>query len=753
MARLLHVQRRLSWLAARPAARFAWFAALALVATWPYLRTAGVLNEFRDAQVLWSYEDAARRTVVDYGQLPLWNPWYCGGLYGLGSPQARFGAPTFLLTLLFGTSGGEALLCFLAVLLALEGAYRYLRSRAVGALGGFLAAPAFGLGGMFAMAPTLGWHNFLGFALLPWALWGTRRAARGQVRGAVVAAAALASMVGLGGTYVAPISALACVVEALIVGLRRPRRTAWTVLAAGALLALGLSLGRLWPIFEELQRAPRVVAGTSGNDPGSLVGALFGYLPVFSLASWYLVGLFAGCVAVLGLWRRRVVLALGAAGVWAWLALGYWAKPSLYGALRVSRFFSMLRAPERFLVPLMLLVALGAGWAVTHWAARARARRFRWPRLAAAALVIAVLGLFANVPVLVQNFRLGAATRQLGYAPAAIDRPFHQARGNRWAAAVFGPMNRGSLSCWEAYAVPQSPLLRGDLEREAYLRDTSAGAVEERGWSPNRLDFRVALERPTRLLVNQNHHRGWRSDVGQVVNERGLLAVELPAGAHEVTLRFVPSSAVGGLSASLAALVVAWILWRRKRPALDGDRAFAVALSFFPCLLAAAFAVTSPEPPLSRELLTPEAEPVIADAPPPAATRFDVRFGGGVLLEAVSLEEREDHTVRLELDWQTDATLEPGLGFFVHFEPERSKRIPGDHAMVSGVLLLEDAPAGKTLRDVLIVDAPPSRRGEWWNVWVGVWALRGDGERRPVLERNGHQVESARLHVGAVKPR
>jgi len=753
MTRLRRLERWLSRLAARAPVRFAWFAVLALVAAWPYLSQAGAFNEFRDASVLWSYEDAARRTVADFGQVPLWDPWYCGGLYALGSPQTRFASPPFLLSLIFGTTRAEALLLFGAVLLALEGAFRYLRSRAVRSLGALLAAPAFGLGGIFALAPTLGWFNFLGFALLPWALWGVRRAARGELRGAAVTALSLACMVGFGGTYVAPITAIACVLEGLLLGIRRPRRTSWGTLALGATLAAGLSVVRLWPIFEELERAPRVVGANSGFEPKQVVGALFGYTPVFTQASWYLVGLFAGCVAVLGLWRRRSISAVIAAGAWCWLALGYWAKPSLYGALRLSPLFSMLRAPERFLVPVILVIAVGAGWAVTHWAARLRASQGRRRWVAGLAVAVVVAGLLANVAVHVNNFRIAAATRQLGWPPEELARPFHQARGNRWAVSIFGPMSRGSLSCWEAYALPQSPLLRGDLEHEASLADPAAGAVEERAWSPNRLEFYVALDRPTRLLVNQNYHRGWKSDVGQVVSERGLLAVELPAGSHDVRLRFLPRSAVGGLIVSALSLVAAGMLWRRCR--LVGTRAWlgAAGIVSVPLLLGVALAFTNDEPRLVRELNTPEGEPVVADRPPDFAKRVDARFAGGVWLEAASLEARDDHTVRLELDWKTTPTVEKGLGFFVHLEPERSKRVNGDHAMVSGVLLLEDAPAGKTLRDVMIIDAPPSRRGEWWNVWVGVWSLRGDGERRAILEPAGHQVESARLHVGAVHPR
>ena len=55
-----------------------------------------------------------------------------------------------------------------------------------------------------------------------------------------------------------------------------------------------------------------------------------------------------------------------------------------------------------------------------------------------------------------------------------------------------------------------------------------------------RIDLEVELSRPARVYVNQNWHPGWRSNVGEAVSDEGLLAVDLPAGTHEVSLRFLP---------------------------------------------------------------------------------------------------------------------------------------------------------------------------------------------------------------------
>lgn len=716
-------------------ARFAWFSLLALFAAWPYLSTAGALNDFRDAHILSQYETVARLTTLHFGELPAWNPYFCGGLYALGTPQARFASPAFVLTLLFGTERGEAILVMVAVLLALEGAFRLLRDHGVSRLAAILAAPVFGLSGVLACAPMLGWFNFLAFAGVPWALLGVRAVARGELRGAVTVALSLTAMVGLGGTYAVPFTALAAVVELGVLSVRR-RAFAWRAVLATAVLAPALAAYRAWPVAETMLRSPRAVSGLGGTDVPQLGPQLFGYWPPLGgAASWYLVGAAAMPAVVLGLWRRTVWPWVGAGLVWLWLAFGSNVRPSASLWLRALPLYSMLRWPERFLVLLAVVLAVLAGWGVVRALALAR-RRSRWWAVVPAALL-------ANVVMLVANFSQAAHGRSLVAPPLVVEQPFHQARGNRWTVADYAPMNRGSLSCMEAYPVPQSPALRADLVHESWV-EGAGGAVVEHAWSPNRLEQTVTLESAGRLVVNQNHHPGWRSNVGTVVSERGLLAVELPAGTHLVSLVFRPVSAVGGLvMSSFAALLAAWLWWRRSIP---------LAALLLPWLGALLVSRAMPEPPFvpapSAEL---EGAPVVAEVLPDGAQPVGARFEGGVSLDGVSTAWRDDH-LRLELDWRVVPPLTTGLGVFVHIEPEGSKRLPGDHPLVSGVMTFEAAPPQKILRDVLLVSIPQESKGRPWKVWVGLWAVRGDGARSRVLDAAGLPVDADRLLVTTVTP-
>ena len=80
----------------RGTARFALFASYALVVTWPLFAQAGLTNQFRDAQLLGTYERDAVHAVRAFHAWPLWDPYVCGGVYALGSPQGRMASPPIL---------------------------------------------------------------------------------------------------------------------------------------------------------------------------------------------------------------------------------------------------------------------------------------------------------------------------------------------------------------------------------------------------------------------------------------------------------------------------------------------------------------------------------------------------------------------------------------------------------------------------------------------------------------------------------
>jgi hypothetical protein len=77
-------------------------------------------------------------------------------------------------------------------------------------------------------------------------------------------------------------------------------------------------------------------------------------------------------------------------------------------------------------------------------------------------------------------------------------------------------------------------------------------------WTPNRI--RVQALGPGRLVLSEIAYPGWQARVdglqAPVVTSSGILrSVELPAGAHEVILTFIPASVYMGLALAIVALL------------------------------------------------------------------------------------------------------------------------------------------------------------------------------------------------------
>jgi hypothetical protein len=749
-------------LSASPWIRLGAFSVIALVALLPALSRAGLLNEIRDAQFLFAYDMSAVDSVLRYRELPLWNPYYCGGIYALGAPEVSFVAPTFLLSLLLGPARALPLTAFVMTVLGMEGFFRWLRLGTGSSLGPALFAPILGLNGLFAFAYYNGWTHFYGFELVPWVLWGIRLALCTEARGLCAAVLGLGWMIGFGGTYAPLYTVLLAGLEILLrsgfrrrAGLRLGTRAGW--LAVVAALSLGVSAFRVWPLLGTMASSPRVMAGSPGRSLPSLAEALFSAAPGASApggAGSYFFGLLALPLVACGLGRRRRWFAVLLLGFTLWAATGYAYGPGPFVWLRELPLFEMVRYPERFLFFAALYAGvLGAG-GVDHWVRLARRHA-----LGTAGVGLAVCLVAATTVRSVTSYRTVLENMWLGAPPKTVDQPFAQSRGNRWLASHVRALSRGTLSCYEAYPVTQSERLRGDLSQEEYLAEPDAGHVARKSWSPNRLELSVNLARPTRLLVNQNYHPGWRANVGKVVSDQGLLAVALPKGEHSLTLSFWPRSATGGLVTSVLALAALLVLCRRishRRGLWDrSDWKRSVLLAGAPLLVVPLAWSTLPEPPpRPPSLLNPNRTPVVTPKLPDGVEPVRVTFALPVRIEGVRLPEHldADGVASFELYWRVTGKVPRAVGVFVHLMPRAGHGINADHELVGASLFFKDAPRGQLLRDAFSVDMTRAPRGPW-QMYVGLWHASGSRARVPIASGTSVPVSENRGLMGTFEPR
>ncbi|HEV8323103.1 MAG TPA: hypothetical protein VG389_15925 [Myxococcota bacterium] len=369
-------------LAATPRARTAAaYVALGVLFLWPLALHPTWMGS-GDWAFFHFFEEAFLRAAREHHEVMLWNPWYCGGSFGLANPQSQVLSPFFWVSLALGGTAG--LKARIVGYFAAGAAGAHLLAADTGVprgLGRFFAGATFASAGFFAWHVGGGHAAFLPFYLLPWTWLCYRRAAagRGSAGARAAWAAALAALWALmlfdGGVYPLPFSVLLVGFHAawdLVRGPDARTRAAAVLVPLGAgACAVLLGAPKLWPVLDVLRELPRAVGS---KDTLGLVDPVVMFLAhrwaraypphvyVWPEFASYLgplaVALAAGAALAKPRARAREIVLLACAGA---LLAGNHGPFSPYELLRRLPLFGSLRVPSRWAVIITLVLAvLGA---------------------------------------------------------------------------------------------------------------------------------------------------------------------------------------------------------------------------------------------------------------------------------------------------------------------------------------------------------------------------------------------------------
>lgn len=567
------------------------------------------LADWMDDHQFYAWEEADRMTLLRWGQLPAWNPYWCGGTIGIGAPEDPFLGPDFLFRLIFGVAHGRRLAIVFLVVMGFEGTYRLCRRLDATAVASVFAAVVYGTCDKFVGFIHDGWVNFLGFELIPWVLLCFVNGLSSW-RWRLLGGFFFAWIVMSAGTYPTPFTLLALGYFTVALSVRgffsrnegEPRAwlSPWLTSATIGLVALGVCFGKLAPTLHFLAQFPRVFTPVEQHTVQELFGLFWSRYAVFVLFA--LVGAITADLAA--------GICLGGAMLFFALAMGDFGDYSPFHVLKSLPVFKQLRFPDRYMVVVLFFTAIAGARGITRledavpalvrtvWervdrALREPGRVTRWvlaklPKKwqreeaelqargaaspAPAELVWIAIGLAAwlaydkgrpHVEEIVAGVRIKPGTMYVQEAPRRYDGEFKQHRGNRRDAHVFPPMNMGTIYCVAGNPLPESPLLRGDLAQEEYPQDPTKATVKRLSWSPNVIELEVDAREPTTVLVNQNWAPAWTTNVGTVKSVEKLLAVDVPAGKSVVRLAYKDGFLFFCLSVSgLSLLALAFVFGR-----------------------------------------------------------------------------------------------------------------------------------------------------------------------------------------------
>lgn len=578
-----------------PWARLAVWMAFALVYLDRLFDTGHLVGAAHDLRYVTFHDEAARRTILQFGEYPAWNPFYCGGIPGVPNLQSMTLSPSFLLVLVFGVQAGIVLTIYCMQVFGMEGLYRYARRHGAGGLGGVFTAICGACGGFFAETIVEGHVTWWSYLLIPWALLALEEGIdkpAWRIAGGVF----VAWMLMDGGAncviHAALVLALVCAYETARRAHQRSRYRPALSLITMAVVCVAVSAikllpaavmtiehRRLWEVPDNVGLGPSLASiflPRTGAPPGSLAGA------------YYLGG---GCAALMAVgallrprpvWRAVLLFAMVTS-----IAMGNFAPWAPWSLLQKLPIIEDLRAPHRMMLIAGFFAAVAGGCAVAGLerllldrargiAAMTKGRLRRWVHRSSGALsmVVPLAVVVAALWSPIQQNRARFAATFSEPPPVRVESPFRQALGNRWDAQVWVFAGMGTLQCFEETPYPMSASLRGDLAQEERAEEPGAATVRRLAWSPHHIRLAVDAQRDAVILVNQNGSRWWTTSVGDRVERGGLLAVRVPAGRHTVDLRYEDRLSQLGFAISAlgwaAILLAAWRRRRRQRSLVGG---------------------------------------------------------------------------------------------------------------------------------------------------------------------------------------
>ncbi|OFW07120.1 MAG: hypothetical protein A3I61_08415 [Acidobacteria bacterium RIFCSPLOWO2_02_FULL_68_18] len=552
---------RLRRLAALTAASLAF----AAVFCWPLFGSLGEVGVQRDWDQHLAFHWVPFATVTQYAQIPLWNPFLCGGMPMLGNPQSRWLTPFFVLHLWGGPELGLELEIIAHIALAWLGAFLLGRTCGLSRLAALAPATAFAGSSYHYLHLAEGHLTWLPFAYMPWIL------AAASSNRPLLAGAGLALAIGEGGVYPATYTGLALGVLALYGSLAGRSARPLAHLGATGAMAACLAAPKLLLVLPLLARNPRLTAarehtsldvlvqalvgrGTSVppgydygfHEYGAYVGPIFLLLAMYGASAWTLKRRTAPWLILFGL---GLVLSFGG-------ALGGESSP--WALLHRLPLFASLRAPSRFLVLSVLAVGMLAGFGVDRLAREDRGRR----RAAAVALLLtAAADLALMGPPHLQNvFATSGTSLQRSESFVQLDD-----EDNRRTYAI-ARANMGALNCYEPLQPTVAPIGINEpgYRGEQYL--LAGGRVSRVEWSPHRLTYETSSDGPNTLVINANFDRSWQvvAGRGRTFDYGGLLAVEIPPGPQRLSVAYRSTRFTLGVMLALGALVFASLATRSR---------------------------------------------------------------------------------------------------------------------------------------------------------------------------------------------
>ena len=563
------------------ATHWAFIILMPLVFCYPILLSGNNLG-ISDWDFHFALFEAAYKVLIEYGQLPLWNPWQCSGTQLFQHAESSILTPFFLLGFLFKITFALKLSIYLHLVMAYHGIYLIgaklhdLKSP----LSILIASLFFVLSSSFSLHLAEGHTWVLPATYFPYIYYFFKRSVDNyQPKDFVLTSIFLSLVVFEGGAYPAPFIVFFCIVSAITESFVKKRITPVSALIIIGILALLISSIKFIPLWDFLSQFPRFVRKFETNTGVSLVNFY-----TSSNLNWHersnyfgpfliLIGAIT-CVSRL----RSIDKIKGSIHLLVPLIIvgslipGSFAEYSPYNLLIQLPIFKSLHQAGRFNILFTFILAL-----TFFYLAKELEQYFSQNKNNVLLTFVISMAIFTSADLIITGqkpfFKAfpyeyneiverynNDKNSNLHFLPTITQLDGYGKKSYSSDYIAVSVLNKRLKYCY----IGGIPRNTADPSRPLVYSDSLDVEISNIHFTPNKVTFDANLNKPAQITLNQAYVRGWKFSLPEISTreEERLTVVNLDAGEYkEIYFHYFPNSIIVGLLFTICGIIIAaWLI-------------------------------------------------------------------------------------------------------------------------------------------------------------------------------------------------
>jgi len=557
---------------------------LSLVFVSPILKNINNLGAV-DWDLHTTLESVPLKTIKDYKQFSLWNPYLCGGFPMLANPQSNIPSIFFLLILILGSVIGLKLQVLFLLVIGLIGMFFLSKKLGLSFPFNYLPPVIFLFSSKFTLYSTIGLTNNIYLAVFPWVLYFYLKSFENKIN--ILFSGVFLTLMFFGGDiYHVSFTILFLGIYSVFDVIKRKNLEPIKIIALILVFFFFLGSIKILPMAKTYINQERIETTDEYTSWGRLFDSLLNrdqtiYSKHFLYKSseknkgkmwdWWEYGTYVGItplilylIGVFICWKKRWPLILTGL-IFLLISLEELIPINLYDLIHKLPIFNSLYVSPRYLVLFIFSLAT-----ISSEALNELERKDFLKRTVSYFLIVFIILDLILVNSKIFSDAFPQAPFEVGekeeFRQVRTGAPYNHSNSNMYLEFL---QNKGIINCFPN-TVPVNvfakPTISSAYKGEYYFENTE-GSLKTKYWSPNKIIVETEAKSNGKLVINQNYERGWKAigaNKKEVSPHNGLISTKVGPEDKSITFYYLPKSFIKGSIISLITIIIIFISLKKQ---------------------------------------------------------------------------------------------------------------------------------------------------------------------------------------------